>query len=321
VAFISGNNLPTNTVVPGRHGGTASASVDWIAHISPEERREQMQIARVPCHEVWSEAKSRHWVRSIVHRVATMGSFRPGACECFVVCNAALDGLAAAPRNRLRLKTIKRFGCEASGPRRSSSMTILATAGWDAKSFWKRKITKCLKPHLGHIRSRALAAERRPDVIIFDPGLPDVQWGLLWLHPSASRVKYGPRALGRRAHHGQSRGTRPDGAKRLFGKPFDTADCWPGLRVLQRCFSSIPEESVLTEGDLKVNMTAHEVKLKRPLLMLTCDQRKPFFTCSSNTPQSVTWRPILLRSIWEHDSKNKLARIAGPHCPGARKLE
>ena len=158
----------------------------------------------------------------------------------------------------------------------------------------------------GHSGSR-LAAERRPDVIIFDPGLPDVS-GAAWLQSfrESSQIPVLVLSVGGRITDKVE--ALDCGANDYLVKPFDTAELLARLRVLQRCFSSIPEESVLTEGDLKVNMTAHEVKLNDRLLMLTATEEAVFYVLVQHAGKVVTC-DHLLRSIWGHDSKNKLHEL------------
>jgi two-component system KDP operon response regulator KdpE len=152
-----------------------------------------------------------------------------------------------------------------------------------------------------------LAAERRPDVIILDPGLPDVS-GAAWLQSfrESSQIPVLVLSVGGRITDKVE--ALDSGANDYLVKPFDTAELLARLRVLQRCFSGIPEESVLIEGDLQVNMAAHEVTLNDRLLMLTATEEAVFYVLAQHAGKVVTCNH-LLRSIWGYDSKNKLHEL------------
>ena len=73
-AFISGNNLPTNTVVPADMVYASASGVD--PHISPEAA--QLQIARVAVSRGLSEDKVKELVAKFTES-PQWGIFRPGA--------------------------------------------------------------------------------------------------------------------------------------------------------------------------------------------------------------------------------------------------
>ena len=75
-AFISGNNLPTNTVVPADMVFASASGLD--PHISPEAAR--LQIARVAAARGLSEDKVKALVEQFTE--APMGFSRPGARQC-----------------------------------------------------------------------------------------------------------------------------------------------------------------------------------------------------------------------------------------------
>jgi potassium-transporting ATPase KdpC subunit len=93
VAFISGNNLPTNTVVPADMVYASASGLD--PHISPEAA--QLQIARVAA----SRGLSQDKVKELVSRFTESpqwGIFGQARVNVLLL-NVALDGLAAAPKS------------------------------------------------------------------------------------------------------------------------------------------------------------------------------------------------------------------------------
>lgn len=89
-AFISGNNLPTNTVVPADMVYASASGLD--PHISPESAR--LQIARVAASRGMSETQVRDLVEKFVE--PPQWGFLGQARVNVLLLNAALDDAQAA---------------------------------------------------------------------------------------------------------------------------------------------------------------------------------------------------------------------------------
>jgi K+-transporting ATPase ATPase C chain len=92
-AFISGNNLPTNTVVPADMAFASASGLD--PHISPESAR--LQIARVASSRGVSEDK----VKALVDRFTEppQWGFLGQSRVNVLLLNVALDEMAASSKN------------------------------------------------------------------------------------------------------------------------------------------------------------------------------------------------------------------------------
>jgi K+-transporting ATPase ATPase C chain len=93
VAFISGNNLPTNTVVPADMVYASASGLD--PHISPEAA--QLQIARVAISRGLTEDKVKTLVNQFTES-PQWGVFGQARVNVLLL-NVALDGLATAPKS------------------------------------------------------------------------------------------------------------------------------------------------------------------------------------------------------------------------------
>ena len=94
-AFISGNNLPTNTVVPADMAFASASGLD--PHISPEAAR--LQIARVAA----SRGVSEDRVKALVDRFTEppQWGFLGQARVNVLLLNVALDEMSANQKSRL----------------------------------------------------------------------------------------------------------------------------------------------------------------------------------------------------------------------------
>jgi K+-transporting ATPase ATPase C chain len=92
-AFISGNNLPTNTVVPADMTFASASGLD--PHISPEAAR--LQVSRVAASRGLSEEK----VKALVGRFTEppQWGFLGQARVNVLLLNVALDDMAAKPKS------------------------------------------------------------------------------------------------------------------------------------------------------------------------------------------------------------------------------
>ena len=164
-----------------------------------------------------------------------------------------------------------------------------------------------------------LAAERRPDVIILNVGLPDMS-GMTWLQAFREWSQTPVLVLSARGRTADKVAALDGGANDYLVKPFDTAELLARLRVLQRCIPGIPEGPFLIEGDLKVNLAAHEVTLDGRPLKFTATEEAVFYLLVRHAGKVVTCGH-LLRSVWGSDSENKLHELQVIIARIRRKLE
>lgn len=152
-----------------------------------------------------------------------------------------------------------------------------------------------------------LAAERKPDVVILDMGLPDVS-GNEWLRSFREWSQTPVLVLSARNQTADKVAALDAGANDYLVKPFDGAELLARLRVLQRCLPGVPEGPFLVEGGLMVNLTAHEVTLDGKRLRFTATEEAVFYLLARHAGNVVTCEH-LLRSVWGSDGGKKLHEL------------
>jgi two-component system, OmpR family, KDP operon response regulator KdpE len=181
----------------------------------------------------------------------------------------------------------------------------------DADRPIRRLLRVVLEPH----RYRVYEAEdgqigikeavaRRPDVIILDLSLPDLD-GLTVL----KRLReWNPApVLILSAENGEeSKVTALDsGANDYMTKPFGAAELLARLRVLQRSLPAEPEGPLFMNGDLQADITSHLVTCLGRQIDLTPTEEAVFYTLVRHAGKLVTCKH-LLQCVWGTDSENKL---------------
>jgi two-component system, OmpR family, KDP operon response regulator KdpE len=160
------------------------------------------------------------------------------------------------------------------------------------------------------------AVARRPDVIILDLCLPDMD-GLDLLR----RLRDWNRApiLILSAENDEERKVRAldGGANDFVTKPFGVAEMLARLRVLQRANPGESEGPFFINGNLQVNVTSHVATLGGRAIDFTPTEEALFFTLVRHAGQLVTCKH-LLRCVWGAGSDSKMHDLH-VHIGGIRK--
>ena len=147
------------------------------------------------------------------------------------------------------------------------------------------------------------AVARRPDVIVLDLCLPDMD-GLTVLR----RLREWNRApililsgleedLAVKALDG--------GANDYMSKPFSSAELLARLRVLQRSNPGEPEGPYYLNGNLKVDVNSHVATIRGRHIDFTPTEEALFYTLVRHAGQLVTCKH-LLHCVWGSDEESKL---------------
>lgn len=148
------------------------------------------------------------------------------------------------------------------------------------------------------------AVARRPDVIVMDLSLPDVD-GMVLLKQLREWYRAPILILSARDNEALKVSALDGGANDFVSKPFGTAEVLARLRVLQRWDPGSPEGPYYINGDLKVNVTAGVVTIRGRHVELTPTEEALFFTLVRHAGHLIT-RSHLLRCVWGTDSESKL---------------
>jgi two-component system KDP operon response regulator KdpE len=148
------------------------------------------------------------------------------------------------------------------------------------------------------------AVARRPDVIILDLSLPDID-GLTVLK-RLREWNQAPVLILSALDGEESKVTALDGgANDYMTKPFGSAELLARLRVLQRSMPAEPDGPLFVNGDLQVDITSHLVTLEGRQVYLSPTEEAVFYTLVRHAGKLVTCKH-LLRCIWGTDSESKL---------------
>ncbi len=140
------------------------------------------------------------------------------------------------------------------------------------------------------------AAARRPDVIILDLGLPDMD-GLTALKRLREWSQVPVLVLTVRNCEADKVAALDAGADDYLTKPFGAAELLARLRAVQRRAPGGPDEPVYVGGDLQVDLAAHVVKVKDHEVSLTATEYALLRVLVQHAGKVVTHKQ-LLRSVW-----------------------
>jgi two-component system KDP operon response regulator KdpE len=148
------------------------------------------------------------------------------------------------------------------------------------------------------------AVVRRPDVVILDLCLPDMD-GLRVLKQLREWNRAPVFILSGQDDEALKVSALDSGANDYVSKPFGTAEVLARLRVLQRWDPGEPAGPFYINGDLCVDVTARVAKVRNRHIEFTPTEEALFYTLVRHAGQLVT-REHLLRCVWGTDSESKV---------------
>ena len=166
----------------------------------------------------------------------------------------------------------------------------------------RRLLRAALEPHyeVGEAENGQLglqeAIARRPDVIILDLGLPDMD-GVAVLKRLREWSQTPVLVLSVRDREADKVAALDSGADDYLTKPFGTAELLARLRVIQRRAPGAAEEPVRVIGPLEMDLAAHQVKVHGHEVSLTATEFALLRTLVQHAGKIVTHKQ-LLRTVW-----------------------
>ena len=140
------------------------------------------------------------------------------------------------------------------------------------------------------------AAQLRPDVIILDMNLPDLE-GIEVLRRLREWTSTPVIILSVRDADRDKVAALDAGADDYLTKPFSTAELLARLRVAQRHAQPAPEEPVLTFGDVQIDLTRRAVTRKGEPVKLTPTEYALLRLLAHHAGRVLTHRQIL-KEVW-----------------------
>jgi len=140
------------------------------------------------------------------------------------------------------------------------------------------------------------AAQRRPDVVLLDLGLPDMD-GVEVLKRLREWSHVPILVLSVRDREEQKIAALDNGADDYVTKPFSSGELLARLRVAQRHGQPPPDTAVFQSGNLEVDLTARIVKLKGKEVKLTATEYALLRLFVQHAGRVLTHRQIL-REVW-----------------------
>ncbi len=153
----------------------------------------------------------------------------------------------------------------------------------------------------------AAAVEERPDVILLELDLPDIE-GMVVLRRIREWSQKPVLILSERSSAADKVNALDGGADDYLTKPFDTAELLARLRVILRRWPGVPDSPLLVEGDLRVNLASHEVTIKGQKLNFTPTEEAMFYLLARHAGKTVTCRH-LVRCVWGTDADDKIRDV------------
>ena len=163
------------------------------------------------------------------------------------------------------------------------------------------------------------AVARRPDVIILDLGLPDLD-GLTVLKRLREWSQTPVLVLSVREGEADKVAALDNGADDYLTKPFGTAELLARMRAIQRRAPGVAEEPVHVIGDLTVDLAAHVVTVKGRDVSLTGTEFALLRVLVQHAGKVVTHKQ-LLRTVWgpQAEEQSQYLRVYFTHL--RKKLE
>jgi two-component system, OmpR family, KDP operon response regulator KdpE len=140
------------------------------------------------------------------------------------------------------------------------------------------------------------AAQRRPDVVVLDLGLPDID-GVTVLKRLREWSQVPVVVLSVRDREEDKISALDNGADDYVTKPFGTGELLARLRVAQRHAAPGPEMGAFRFGSLEVDLTARLVRLNGKEVKLTATEYSLLRLLVQNAGKVLTHRQIL-REVW-----------------------
>jgi len=140
------------------------------------------------------------------------------------------------------------------------------------------------------------AAQCRPDVVVLDLGLPDMD-GVTVLTRLREWSRVPVVVLSVRDREEDKVAALDNGADDYVTKPFRTGELLARLRVAQRHAQPAPEVTVFHAGPLEVDLTARRVKLNGREVRLTATEYALLRLFIQHAGKVLTHR-LILREVW-----------------------
>ena len=152
-------------------------------------------------------------------------------------------------------------------------------------------------------RGLEVATRRRPDVVILELDLPDLD-GIRVLERLREWSRAPVLVLSRRVREADKVAALDAGANDYLTKPFGSDELLARLRVLQRPIPWVTDGPLLQEGDFSVNLATHEVRIKGRRLPLTPTEEALLYLLVRYAGKVVT-STHLIRSLWGPGAPSK----------------
>jgi two-component system KDP operon response regulator KdpE len=140
------------------------------------------------------------------------------------------------------------------------------------------------------------AAQRRPDIIVLDLGLPDMD-GIEVLKRLREWSKVPVLVLSVRDREEDKISALDNGADDYVTKPFSTGELLARLRVAERHAQPVTESTVYHSGELEVDLTSRVVKVHGKEVRLTATEYSLLRLFVQHAGKVLTHRQIL-KEVW-----------------------
>ena len=153
------------------------------------------------------------------------------------------------------------------------------------------------------------AAQRRPEVVLLDLGLPDLG-GVEVLKRLREWSRVPVLVLSVRDRDEDKIAALDAGADDYVTKPFSTGELLARLRVAQRHVAPTPDAAVFRSGDLEIDLTKRIVTVKGKEVKLTATEYSLVRLFVQHAGRVLTHRQIL-REVWgpNHEEQTHYLRV------------